>query len=507
MSVLHEETPSPPQVVTASAEPAAIWRWVDNMWRFLVAPWLLAVLSVLLLLLVMMGIALPQMPGQLRSEPLAAERWLAATAAGYGALGSVARGIGAFDVPRSPFFLLLLAALIFVLLVQTADAVRAALAMRRLPAHLDAASLPGGEALPLHVPQPVERWRGAATLPSPQVVQICETSVRTWATRVERRMLRVAPAPPQLESVQSAQPDAPAVIVEERLLALRGLVESALRPLLPLGMMLALVVVAWYSMAGHSFLPAPLLPGERVSDAVLGLSAEYQLNVSSPGVLGPVLKVMHDDVEQLLPLQPGRVSLDDVNVAVRPGAPALVVYTPDERVLLARPGQSSRVAMTGVGFPDPGSEQSLVLPDSGIGLRMIRQDGGAPVSSDDLFVVEVFHGDSEAPVQRFTISRSEVKRIETPTGDVMLGFAPIAMFQLQAYTAPGVWLLIPALLLVVAGAYGFRLRPAFLLAQVGPWPVDRSLVVLQSDRPGAVDEVQRAMEAPSTASSTDLAAN
>lgn len=492
MSILREQASPQPQI--AATNKASAWRWMDALWRFLVAPRLLAVLSVLLLMGMLLGLALPQMPGQLRSEPLAAERWLSAAAAGYGALGGVLRSLGAFDVLRSPFSLATLAAMIFVLLVQTADAVLLALAMRQLSARLDDASPSSGEALSMMMPQQVERWRGAVALSPPTVMQTCEAGVRRWAGQVERRMLRVAPAPPQLASLPSTATDASTTIVEERLLGVSGLVESALRPLLPLGMILALLVVTWFSMTGHSFQPAPLLPGDRASDAVLGLTAEYQLDIPQPGVLGPVLKVTRGDSEQILPLQPTAVSLDNVNVAVQPGAPALIVYTLDERALLARPGQTHRVAMVSLGFPDPGSEQVLVLPESGVGIRLVRQDGEAS-AADDSFVIEVFQGDSETPSQRFTIAHSEVRRIETASGDIPLGFAPIAMFQMQAYTTPGVWLLAPALILTAVGAYGFRRRPTFLLAQVGPWPVERSVVVLQTNRRGEVEEVRRILDA------------
>ena len=417
------------------------------------------------------------------------------------------RGLGIFDVLRSPFLLLILAALIFVLLVQAADAVLAALALRRLPALLDNAAQPGGEALPVVVPHRVERWRGAVTLSSAAVLQACEAAIRPWAGRVERRMLRVTPALLQTASAQTEQPqteppqtepppptDAPITIVEERLLGVSGWVESALRPLLPTGMILALLVVGGYSLTGHSFLPAPLLPGERTSDAVLDLTAEYQLIAPQPGMLGPVLTVSKGDRRQTLPLQQASITLDNVIVNVQPGAPALVVYTLDELALLARPGQSNRVSTIGLGFPYPGSEQVLVLPQSGVGVRMIRQDSGTPNATDDTFAVEVFQGDSEEPVQRFTIDNSTVKRVVTPTGDVPLGFAPIAMFQVQAYTAPAAWLLIPALLLAAVGAYGFRRRPGFLLAQVGPWPVERSVVVLQTDRLGELEGLRHTLD-------------
>ncbi|MFN3332430.1 MAG: hypothetical protein ACK47M_07960 [Caldilinea sp.] len=492
MSILRKQASSQPQ--TAPTNTASAWRWMDALWRFLVDPWLLAVLSVLLLMLILLGIAVPQMPGQLRSEPLAADRWLSAAATGYGVLGGVLRSLGAFDVLRSPFSLAILVATIFVLLMQIADAALLALAMRRLSELLDDASPSSGEALSVMMPQQVDRWRGAVALSPPVVMQACEADARRWAGHVERRMLRVAPAPLQLASLPATATDAPTTVVEERLLGVSGLVESALRPLLPFGMILSLLVVTWFSMTGHSFQPAPLLPGDRASDAVLGLTAEYQLTSPQPGVLGPVLKVTRGDSEQTLPLQHIAVSLDNVNVAVQPGAPVLIVYTLDERALLVRPGQPNRVAMTSLGFPDPGSEQVLLLPESNVGIRLVRQDGEASAVADS-FVIEVFQGDSEAPTQRFTIARSEVRRIETASDDILLGFAPIAMFQMQAYTTPGVWLLAPALVLAAVGAYGFRRRPTFLLAQVGPWPLERSVIVLQTNRRGEVEEVRRILDA------------
>ena len=42
-----------------------------------------------------------------------------------------------------------------------------------------------------------------------------------------------------------------------------------------------------------------------------------------------------------------------------------------------RPGQDGRVKTLGLSFPTPGSEESLILPDQGIGVRIIRR----PVSA------------------------------------------------------------------------------------------------------------------------------
>ena len=68
------------------------------------------------------------------------------------------------------------------------------------------------------------------------------------------------------------------------------------------------------------------------------------------------------------------------------------------------------------------------------------------------------------------------------------------MFQVQAYSALNGWLLVPVLALVIGGALGFRRKPAFLLAQAGPWPIDRSVTILQSDSPAALAALRQVIE-------------
>jgi hypothetical protein len=260
-------------------------------------------------------------------------------------------------------------------------------------------------------------------------------------------------------------------------------------------MILALVVVVWYASAGHSFAPSPLLPGERASDTTLGLSVEYVLTYPQPGVVGPVLRVNREELQRWLPLEPGSVTLDGVVVNAQPGAPALLVHTLDDIALLARPGQTGAAASIAMSFPNPGSEQVLVMPQYGIGMRVIRQDNGTPSAADDSFAVEVFQGNSEAAAQRFVVNGSLVKPVETVDGAIPVGFVPLAMFDVQAHTAPGIWLLVPAVLLALIGVFGFRRKPTFLLAQVGPWPVERSVVIVQSDRRTTLDELRSAFDA------------
>jgi hypothetical protein len=40
---------------------------------------------------------------------------------------------------------------------------------------------------------------------------------------------------------------------------------------------------------------------------------------------------------------------------------------------------------------------------------------------------------------------------------------------------------------------GFRRQPLFLLAQAGPWPVDRTVVIVQSNHAAALEATRRAL--------------
>lgn len=485
---------SAPEPSTEPTAPRSPLRGVDRLWHWLADPRLLFWLALGVAAPIWLGLALPQLPGQLRSEPAAAERWLTASAETFGLWGPLLRTLGLFEVLRSPLVSVALWMALWVLLVQLAHTTTAVLRWRRLHRLLEDSSLASGEAVPILLSAPLWRWRGVFPAPAQRLADVGESQLQSWAARVERRVVRLNAGPDQ--RVALAPTAEPASLPEERLLGMQGWPEHLLRPLLPAALLLALCVPLASATLGHAFQPPPLLPGERSSDTTAGLLLEYLLLYPQPGVVGPVLRLTKGSHERLLPLAPSSSTIEGIHVDVQPGSPALLVHTVDGSAQLARPGQPGGTETVSLGFSNPGSEQVLLLPGYELGLRIIRQNSGSSAVAESTFSVEIFQGDTVA--QRLTIQGSQIERIDTPAGPVLLGFVPIPMFQVQIYTTPGTWLLLPALLLAVAGAAGFRRKPLFLLAQLAPWPVERSVVVLQSNSPALLAELRQTLDSLET---------
>jgi hypothetical protein len=486
----------------------------------------------LLVLLLALTWVLPQMPGQLASEAGAADRWLAATTAAYGALGAFFRSLGLFQIMHSPLLQLLLALLMFALLVQLARLARGAYALRKIPAVLDLAGGVNGEPLPVLSSGELLRWRLAHPSAPLTVTGELHRLLDARLRHIDRRTVRVSPAvlthsapdktgtkpdaghesrhEHRLDVRHEARPepkpelraearsdlrdggDGATSTLEERLLALRGLNASLLRPLLPLGMLCALALI-WINAAfGWEFTAFQLAPGERTADPIHDVRFEYHLVQPEPDLLQPSLIATIGDSAVGIPVtQEMTEQVGNAVVRAEPGAPGLLVQTIDNALLLARFGQAAPVAAIGLAFPNLGSEETLLLPQHAVGLRIVRLEGGAPGPAGDGFLVEVFQGGNERPVARITVDHSEVVSIPTFTGDVPLAMTPLPALNIQVQHAPGFWLLWPALALLALGALGFARRPGFILAQIGPWPPERAVVTLQSDLPGEMASLRR----------------
>lgn len=485
-------------VTSGAAAPARgrsdIWQTV---WLALGSPWLLLGLSGWLALLLLAAVWLPQMPDSLREEGSAASRWLLAVATPYGAFGALARGLGLFDVLHSPLFVAPLAALIFVLLVQIVQQFTAGQALRRLPAVLAAAGV-DGEPLSVHSPYRLLRWRSAVAEPALALAGQVQMLLEARFGRVERRTMRVAPAPVTVTGAAGAEGGAQgdgAPVLEERLLATRGQQAVFLRPLLLAGMLCASLYLWVASVFAWHFEATLLIPGATAVDSVHDLTLQYELARPVDGALTPQLRVGLGNESMAAPVAPPMtVQIAGVEVAARAVAPALEVRTVDESAALARPGQAATASALGLGFPADGSEETVLLPGIGAGLRIVRDGRSTPTVDDDMFLVEVYSGASEQPQRRFEVTASQIEtiRVRGP-GDpaLTLAFVPLPALAVSARAAPGQWLLILALILAAVGLAGYRQQPGFVLVQLGPWPEQRTVLTMQSDLPGEFVALRR----------------
>jgi hypothetical protein len=474
---------------------AQLWQHaVRGLWRAAASPWLVLMLSTLLVLLLALTWVLPQVPGQLSSEAGAAERWLTAAAATRGGLGILLRSLGLFQIMHSPLLQLLLALLLFTLLVQLARLLWTAYVLRKAPAVLDVTSGINGEPLPITAAGTLLRWRLSHPAQPLALAGELQRLLDARLRHVDRRTARVAAValPPGEENDQALLEPTDAITLEERLLALRGLNGVLLRPLLILGMLLALALIWINALFGWEFTAQQLVPGERTADAVHDLRFEYHLEQPSPGFLQPsLIATVGNDTVSIPVTQEMQEQVGNAIVRAQPGTPGLLVRTVDDALLLARPGQAVPVSAIGLGFPSVGSEETLLLPQQAVGLRIVRMEQGERGPVEDGFLIEVYQGGNERPVARTTVDRSEIVSIPIFSGEVLLAVTPLPNLSIQVRHSPGYWLLWPALALLMLGALGFVQQSGFVLAQIGPWPPERSVITLQSDLPGEMASLHR----------------
>ena len=92
-----------------------LWR----LWRFFGSLRLAVILLIAVTVVSLLGSLFPQLAPEVARNPQASARWLAMAREKYGALAGLCKTLGLFDVYRSPWFLLLVAALILNTLVCT----------------------------------------------------------------------------------------------------------------------------------------------------------------------------------------------------------------------------------------------------------------------------------------------------------------------------------------------------------------------------------------------------
>ena len=104
------------QVKSLPGKTRGYWQ---RLWRFFSSLKLAVILLIAVTVVCILGTLFPQLAPEVARDPQASARWLAMARDKYGALAGLCRTLGLFDVYRSPWFLLLVAALILNTLVCT----------------------------------------------------------------------------------------------------------------------------------------------------------------------------------------------------------------------------------------------------------------------------------------------------------------------------------------------------------------------------------------------------
>jgi hypothetical protein len=414
--------------------------------------------AALLLLLLALSALLPQLPGQLRDDPVAATRWVNAEVEALQPAGGVLRALGFFDLMRSPLFVAVGALLLLVALVQLADGAAVALGYRRLR---DAAA--GSEDAPLELP------------PGALMQRLRAVAEGTPAEARERLSDGARDAALDLEPTRGT-----------RLLGTRNARMTWLRLLLPAGLLVSLAALGVSARLGWDVHAEALAPGAvatfQAREVTIDWSTEDEVVVEVGGE------------RVVLPAEAGRSRVAGAGVTIRRGPPALILES--EEPLLALPGAEALAARVGVVLPQGGSEQVVLLPQQGAGIRLLLLPGDKPS-----FLAEAYGADDELPFSRLTLDGSAAATLPTPADGPMLTVRPATGLDVQVRQSPWLWLLVPGLLLALAGLPALWWRPALFIAEVEPWPTStteatQSMITLQATEAEDLRAVAAAADIP-----------
>jgi hypothetical protein len=463
-------------------------RVIDASWRGLRNRWLLIISCSLVLIVVLSSYYLRQLPGQLNDDPLAAARWLMTASTEYGLAGELWNALGLFNLARSPLLHFLLALIGLILFVHLGDLVGAAWRLRQVTTLL-AMQAAAGAPLPISTLQPLYRWRQSALSQPDEAAQALRDRLTAHFDSVESVTVD--------ESVDTARlaDELPTGIQREtRLLARHQWRWAMVRPLAILGLLLFWFVIWLTLTVGWTVMPSALAPGAEYRYAAHELVLQYQVpeQANAPE---PVLAVyVGADHKDLPATRQSRARIGPVEVETAPGPPGLLISTVSKtgtnEPLLGRSGQSNTVAAVGLVFPNPGSEESLVLARAAV-LRIMRMADDNKNMNAGAFTIEVYQDDDKQPVQRLQISETKTESIPLNGQKITLRFTPLPSLNIEVHYLPGAWLLWIAFGLILIGAIAFWRQPAFLLAQIAAWPENRSVIIVQGDAQNEVEALRK----------------
>lgn len=466
---------------------------VGALWRSLRRPWLLLVLGILTLLLILIALTVPQVPPEISHDGPAVNRWLLGVSADYGVFGQVMQSLGLFDVLHSFLLRVLFGLIGLVIAVHLADLVAAALHFRRLLSYLDEPTTNVEEPLLHASPNPLYRMRNASDDEVGVTVEKVETHLRRTFPIITRKQFALATPVAALERVEEPLEQ----IIQERLLARRGQLATLLRPLLMLGLLMALIPVWMITTFGWELYPPPLAPDSKISYEQQDLQLHYEVvgrdaESESDSPLERRLNIRIGDESSSLPLNAAvNLRLNQVDIHANSGPPGLLIRTFSGAESLVLPGQSQLAQQVGLVFPGIGNEETILMPLQFSALRIVRSDE----ETGPVYLLQVLNRDEDAVGEPLRIDGFKSTVVELETLAQTLLFEPVPSLIVEARYLPGAWLLFVALALVLVGAFSYWMRTGYLLLQIAPWSSNRSITIGQSDARAELDAVKQVVAA------------
>jgi hypothetical protein len=355
--------------------------------------------------------------------------------------------------------------------------------VRQLP--LAAPTVAPGVELPITPSQPIIRWRGIVKAEVAVVASALEQRIRAEFREVTRAEAVILVSSEEEDDAELVQP-VPAA--ETRLLGIRYPRLALLRPLLMIGLLTA-VIGGWFALAfGWQVTAAPLAPGATFRSANRNLLLRY--SVMPTATLPSELEVsLQGEAVNMGTEQATRQRIGQATILTRPAYPGIWVATADGSERLTLPGDNKARSNIGLVFTNPGSEESILIPDQGAGLRVVQR------GNNNGFVLELYRSDSVEPVYRAEMT--EQGRLAIPVEDegLELIVRTLPGLQVDVRHLPALWLVWVGLALAVAGTLALVQPIGFLLAQIAPWSQDHAVVVLQGDQAGTIDNLRIVVDA------------
>lgn len=482
-----------PSLLSVSASPLSTTRRVARrgisvalnwLWQWLRRPWLAIFSGLIGAILALSAWLLPQVPGQLAEEQAAVATWLLNTSTNFGIWGNAFLALGLFNVSRSPLLYLLIALLVPTLAAQLADQLGTLHQYQSVSAaNLSAPATEPGVPLAISAARPLYRWRGLVKTDAAVASATLENAMRSTFGDLQRAEVSLTTGEDEIEGEAEATP-----AQEVRLATIRNLRLNYLRPLLMGGLLVA-VAGAWIALVfGWQITSPPLAPGATFRSANRNLLLQYRMPSTNSAEASLVATLQGAQVEVSLN-EATQQALGLANLRVRPDFPAIWIKTSDGSDQLALPGEVKLRPQIGMVFANPGSEESILLPQQAAGLRIVQRPGS------DAFVLELYRSDADQPVYRAELTPGGQLTIPFGPDDLELFASSLPGLQVQVQRLPGLWLVPLGILLSLIGAIASYRQSAFVVAQVGPWAGQNAVVVLQSDQEKIISDLTATLTA------------